>query len=90
MRLVTFTTATVRVYWRQCKYFEEQLIELVVCVAGTYFDGQTLFVNGSTCNGDTVATNPPIVVDLPFDRSLPARVVPPEEQQFSYQSDLLL
>lgn len=44
---------------------------------GTHFDGTTLFVNASTCTLQYRATNPPIVIDLPLDRSLPAVVVSP-------------
>ena len=43
--------------------------------SGTYFDGTTTFVNACTCTRDYVPSNPPIVIDLPLDPTLPARVV---------------
>lgn len=42
---------------------------------GTYFDGTTLFVNAAICDTAYQPTNRPIVVDLPWDRTLPAQVV---------------
>ena len=42
---------------------------------GTHFDGTTLFVNACTCTLQYRATNKPIVIELPLDRSQPARVV---------------
>jgi hypothetical protein len=42
---------------------------------GTHFDGTTLFVNPTTCTLRYRPTNPPIVIDLPLDPSLPAVVV---------------
>lgn len=44
-----------------------------------------MFINGSTCTGEYRPINKPIVVDLPLDRSLPAVVVPIEEQTFYEQ-----
>jgi len=42
---------------------------------GTWHDGRTLYVNACTCTFFYHATNKPIVVFLPFDRSQPAFIV---------------
>jgi predicted phosphodiesterase len=42
---------------------------------GTFYNGKTLFVNGSTCSLRYRPTNPPILVFLPFDKSLSASLV---------------
>ncbi|KAJ1387204.1 Metallo-dependent phosphatase-like protein, partial [Ochromonadaceae sp. CCMP2298] len=42
---------------------------------GTFSDGHTLFVNGSTCTLSYRPSNPPIVIDLPLDVNMPAQVV---------------
>jgi Icc-related predicted phosphoesterase len=44
---------------------------------GCSFDGKTLFVNASTCSLSYKPEQPCIVVDLPHDRSEPARLVIP-------------
>jgi Calcineurin-like phosphoesterase len=45
---------------------------------GYSFDGHTVFVNASNLNSDTgIASRPCIVVDLPHDKSLPARIIQP-------------
>ena len=45
---------------------------------GYSFDGHTLFVNASNLDSETeIASRPCIVVDLPHDKSLPARIVDP-------------
>lgn len=46
---------------------------------GTWYDGRTLYVNACTCTFFYHATNKPIVVFLPFDRSRPASIVIEEE-----------
>jgi hypothetical protein len=57
---------------------------IVICImkycliprfAGAWSDGRTLFVNATTCNYHYKPTNQPIVIHLPFDKSLPATVV---------------
>jgi hypothetical protein len=42
---------------------------------GTFFDGQTLFINASSCNLNYRPNNSPIVVDLPLDVNKPAILV---------------
>jgi len=42
---------------------------------GTWHDGKTLYVNACTCTFFYQATNKPIVVFLPFDRSQPASII---------------
>lgn len=45
---------------------------------GYSFDGHTLFCNASSLNSETeIASRPCIVVDLPHDKSLPAKIVCP-------------
>eukprot|EP01034_Spumella_vulgaris_P031882 gene31882-39386_t len=58
---------------------------------GTHFEDGTLFINASTCTGEYRPTNKPIVIHLPFDRSLPAVVVPLAEQvlRWSYDGSLV-
>ena len=42
---------------------------------GTLREGSTLFVNACTCDEDYAPVNPPVVIDLPDDKRLPAVVV---------------
>eukprot|EP01032_Pedospumella_encystans_P009632 gene9632-11324_t len=42
---------------------------------GTHFDGTTTFVNACTCTRAYRPSNPPIVIDLPLDPTMPAVVV---------------
>ncbi|CAB9520446.1 Metallophosphoesterase domain-containing protein 1 [Seminavis robusta] len=45
---------------------------------GYSFDGHTLYINASNLDSETeIASRPCIVVDLPHDKSLPARIVKP-------------
>ena len=46
--------------------------------AGATFDGQTLFVNASNVDITYRNVNYPIVIDLPYDTTKPAMLVPPE------------
>lgn len=43
--------------------------------AGVHQEGDTLYVNASTCTYRYKPLNPAVVIDLPFNRSQPARVV---------------
>lgn len=45
---------------------------------GTWSNEKTLFVNASTCTFNYRPTNEPIVIFLPFDKSLPARRIEPQ------------
>jgi predicted phosphodiesterase len=45
--------------------------------AGATFDGQVLYINASNLNVKYQAVNHPIVIDVPYDRSKPAMIVPP-------------
>jgi hypothetical protein len=44
-------------------------------VAGTYYDGATLFVNAALCDVNYQIAHSPVVIDLPLDRTLPAVLV---------------
>ena len=46
--------------------------------SGSTFDGETLFVNASNCTIKYSPENPCVVVDLPHDKNLPARIVVPK------------
>lgn len=46
---------------------------------GAWYDGRTLFVNGSTCQFNYKPINKPIVVHLPYDRLLPPILVHDDE-----------
>ena len=46
-----------------------------LCLVGVQNEGNTLYVNASTCTYRYKPLNAAVVIDLPFDRSQPARVV---------------
>lgn len=62
-------------YIRHLFYTRHFLYSFSFLILGTYFDGTTLFVNASTCTLNYRPTNPPIVIDLPLDKSKHATVV---------------
>ena len=50
--------------------------------AGVTYDGQTLFVNASSVDLGYRVVEHPVIVDVPRDPSLPARVVQPNYDHF--------
>jgi hypothetical protein len=48
---------------------------MYILLIGAWSHNNTLFVNASTCTYNYRASNPPVVIHLPFDRMMPAVVI---------------